>query len=145
MIVNSKRDLLKTLFFTSGLGLMTGVSGAAVSSSSLNNDGFIRWEILQGTELKSLRGQSFLIYGIEASCSVKLRSVHLGKLDPNLPKNLIRRQGFVAQFYPEENFECLQGDQIVKITHPAVLGNAQVFAVKKEDNFERIFYEVVFN
>ena len=143
MFVESKRKLLKVFFFTSSLSVMSSVTAAAVSS--LNNDGFTRWEVLQGSELKLFRGQSFLIYGIESSCSVKLRTVHIGKLDPNLPENLIRRQGFVAQFYPEENFECLQGDQIVKITHPEILGNAQIFAVKKVDNFEQIFYEVVFN
>lgn len=143
MVVESKRKLLKAFLFTSSLCVVSSVTATAVSS--LNNDGFTRWEVIQGSELKSFRGQSFLIYGAEASCSVKLRTVHIGKLDPNLPKNLIRRQGFVAQFYPEENFECLSGDQIVKITHPEILGNAQIFAVKKVDNFEQIFYEVVFN
>lgn len=150
MKIQSRRRFLNSLLITTGMMLFRNATGAAYSF----DEGMLRWSTMEASELEGLIGQSFTIYGVDTksftdgvdtSCAMTLESVYVGKLDPGRPTFLSRKQSFIALFIPTWGYNCISNDQIVKISHPGVIGEENIFLTSKTDKYDKPFLEVVFN
>lgn len=150
MKIQSRRHFLNSLLMTTGIVLFRNATGSVYSL----DDGLTHWDTLKASQLQALVGQSFSIYGVdtesfddgvETSCAMTLEAVFVGKPDQNRPAYLARKQSFIAQFVPTWGNNCITVDQIVKISHPEVIGEEDIFLTSKTDKHDMPFLEVVFN
>lgn len=144
MSIKSRREVIKSLFFASGLVLIN--QGGVNAFANTNYEGFKTWQTLQAEQFQSMVGQNFLIYGTKTghSCEAVLESVLIGKADLDRPSSLVRKSSFSARFVAVGS-ECHKEDQIAHVSHPDIMGEDQLFVMAKNFSEGKWHLEIVFN
>ena len=150
MEIKSRRRFLNSLLMASGMLLVKNATGYSYDY----NNGIVTWDTIDASQLESLVGQSFSVYGkdtksfedeVDTSCEMTLTSIYESNDDPNRPLFLTRKRSVIAQFVSTWGNSCIATDQIVVISHPEIIGEADIFLTSKMDKNENPFLEIVFN